>query len=45
MECFVNSKEITMKLGVLVSFEKNIENEIKKVHDMGFESCQISSWK
>ena len=35
-----------MKLGVLVQLEKknNIGEEIKKVHDLGFQSCQISAW-
>lgn len=33
-----------MKLGVLVIFKEDIENEIKKVHDFGFESCQLSAW-
>ncbi len=35
-----------MKLGVLVLLEAttNIGEEIKKVHDLGFESCQISGW-
>ena len=34
-----------MKLGVLVHMSENIEAEIKKVHDMGFQSCQICCWK
>jgi sugar phosphate isomerase/epimerase len=33
-----------MKIGVLVNLDCNIENEIKKVHDMGFEVCQLSCW-
>ncbi len=33
-----------MRIGVLVNLDKNIEQEIKKVHDMGFESCQLSCW-
>lgn len=35
-----------MKLGVLVLLEKekSIGEEIKKVHDLGFESCQICAW-
>ena len=33
-----------MKLGVLVGFTDKGEEEIKKVHDLGFESCQLSAW-
>ena len=33
-----------MKLGVLVSLNKEIENELKKVYDLGFKSCQICGW-
>lgn len=33
-----------MKLGVLVPLTKDIEKELKKVHDLGFESCQLSAW-
>lgn len=35
-----------MKIGVLVLLTKNISisEEIKKVHDLGFESCQICCW-
>ena len=33
-----------MKLGVLVGFTDKVEEEIKKVHDLGFESCQLSAW-
>ncbi len=33
-----------MNIGVLVNLDHNVENEIKKVHDMGFESCQLSCW-
>lgn len=33
-----------MKIGVLVNLDKNVEAEIKKVHDMGFGSCQLSCW-
>ncbi len=35
---------IKVKIGVLVNLDNNIEAEIKKVHDMGFESCQLSCW-
>lgn len=34
-----------MELGVLVLFREDVENEIKKVHDYGFSSCQLSAWK
>lgn len=34
-----------MELGVLVLFKEDVENEIKKVHDYGFSSCQLSAWK
>ena len=33
-----------MKVGVLVNFSNNIRDEIKKVHDLGLKSCQISAW-
>lgn len=33
-----------MKIGVLVNFSENIREEIKKVHDLGLTSCQISAW-
>ena len=33
-----------IKLGVLVLLKENIREEIKKVHDLGFSSCQICSW-
>jgi sugar phosphate isomerase/epimerase len=33
-----------MKIGVLVNLDCNVEREIKKVHDMGFEVCQLSCW-
>ena len=35
-----------MKIGVLISLRKNenIAEGIKKVHDMGFSSCQICCW-
>jgi len=33
-----------MKLGVLVKFEDNVRDEIKKVRDLGFSSCQLVCW-
>ena len=35
-----------MKVGVLVIFSENssIRDEIKKVHDLGMSSCQITCW-
>lgn len=33
-----------MQLGVLVQLNKDVENEIKKVHDLGLKSCQLCSW-
>ncbi len=33
-----------MKVGVLVDFNDNIREEIRKVHDLGLKSCQISAW-
>lgn len=33
-----------MKLGVLVQLTAKIDEEIKKVNQLGFESCQISAW-
>lgn len=33
-----------MKIGVLVHMCKDIEKEIKKVHDLGLKSCQICCW-
>lgn len=33
-----------IKIGVLVLLKENIREEIKKVHDLGFNSCQICSW-
>lgn len=33
-----------MNLGVLISLDENVEKEIEKVHDLGFDSCQLSSW-
>lgn len=33
-----------MKLGVLIHLQKNIEEEFKKVADLGFSSCQLCSW-
>ena len=36
-----------MKLGVIIGLNANegIEEKIKKVHDMGFSSCQINCWE
>ncbi len=33
-----------MKLSVLIHLQKNIEEEFKKVADLGFSSCQLCSW-
>ena len=33
-----------MKLGVLVQLNKEIDVEFKKVHDLGFNSCQLCCW-
>lgn len=35
-----------MELGVIIMFRdgKEVVEEIKKVHDLGFKSCQLSSW-
>ncbi len=33
-----------LKIGVLVSMSDTIENEIKKVRDLGLASCQLSTW-
>ena len=33
-----------MKLGVLVPFNTDVENEIRKLKELGFSSCQLSSW-
>ncbi|MBO5734134.1 MAG: sugar phosphate isomerase/epimerase [Clostridia bacterium] len=33
-----------MKLGVLIQLQENIEEEFKKVAQLGFSSCQLCSW-
>ena len=33
-----------MKIGVLVKMDKNIDEEVKKVHDLGMSSCQLCCW-
>jgi len=33
-----------MKLGVLIQLQENIEEEFKKVADLGFSCCQLCSW-
>lgn len=33
-----------LKIGVLVSLRKEMDEEFKKIHDLGLDSCQISSW-
>lgn len=33
-----------MKLGVLIQLQKNVEEEFKKVAELGFSSCQLCSW-
>lgn len=34
-----------MDLGVLISLNDNVDEEFKKVHDLGFKSCQLNCWK
>ncbi len=34
-----------MKLGVLVLLKENMEEEIARVREMGFDSCQLSCWQ
>jgi sugar phosphate isomerase/epimerase len=34
-----------IKLGVLVSLEEGPEEALKKVHDLGFPTCQVVCWK
>lgn len=33
-----------MKLGVMMSFKEDVEERIKKVHELGFTSCQLCGW-
>ena len=33
-----------MKIGVLVQFNSEVENEIKKVSELGLSSCQLCAW-
>ena len=33
-----------MKLGVIISITDDIDKEFKKVHDLGFPSCQLNGW-
>lgn len=33
-----------MRLGVLISITEDIEAEFKKVHELGFSTCQLSGW-
>ncbi len=33
-----------IELGVLINHSDNIDEAFKKVHDLGFKSCQLSSW-
>ena len=33
-----------MKLGVIVNLNKDIDQEFKKLRDMGFETCQLCCW-
>ncbi|MGI6294848.1 MAG: sugar phosphate isomerase/epimerase family protein [Armatimonadota bacterium] len=37
-------KMAKLKIGVLVSMGREIETEIKKVRDLGLESCQLATW-
>lgn len=34
-----------MKLGVMVHLSKNVYEDFKKVHDMGFTTCQLCCWE
>jgi L-ribulose-5-phosphate 3-epimerase len=33
-----------MKLGVLIPLNDDIDSEFKKVHDLGFPTCQLNGW-
>lgn len=33
-----------MKLGVILHLHENIEEDFKKLHEMGFETCQLGCW-
>lgn len=33
-----------LKLGILVSLEGGSKDELRKVHDLGFPTCQVSCW-
>jgi L-ribulose-5-phosphate 3-epimerase len=35
---------MSMKLGILVALEDGPEEAFKKVHDLGFPTCQVSCW-
>ncbi|MEA3345381.1 MAG: hypothetical protein U9Q78_03940 [Chloroflexota bacterium] len=34
-----------MRLGVIASLEKGPEEELKRVHDLGFPTCQVTCWQ
>lgn len=33
-----------MRLGVIIYLENDVDTEFKKVHDLGFSSCQLGCW-
>lgn len=33
-----------MKLGVFIHLTRDVEKELKKVNEMGFETCQLNAW-
>lgn len=33
-----------MKLGIIISLRRELEEEIKKVHEYGFPTCQVACW-
>ena len=38
------SGEVNMKIGLIVRHAGDIENELTKVQNFGFDCCQIQSW-
>ena len=41
---FTARKEKIMRLGVIIYLEHDVDTEFKKVHDLGFTSCQLGCW-
>ena len=35
---------MSMELGVLIALNDDVDGEFKKVHDLGFKSCQLNCW-